>query len=155
MNYDARISLLKAWFKEQIVTRFNMPRDLDPKIVALDIIEAINRNIPSQTDEEQMRNLVASIAKEVAQSAKTRTVPSVKEFIEATRNVHRSDTEPRSVGSNDFMDPTHINAQRVRSGEPVSDYYISGKGRQLLIRHAGLNEGDFHNYDLAIAAHMQ
>ena len=29
LNYDQRISLLKDWFGKEILTRFNMPRDLE------------------------------------------------------------------------------------------------------------------------------
>lgn len=154
MNYDQRILFLKQWFKTDILTRFNMPRDLDPKIVATDIIEAVNRNIASQTTQEQMGHIVVSITKDVTQSARTRTLPSVKEFIDATRNTAQSHGEPRSVGSKDFLDPTHINAQRVRSGEAVSEYYITGRGRQKLIDY-GVSEADLKKYEVAPAAHMQ
>lgn len=154
MNYDQRILFLKEWFKSDIITRFNMPRDLDPKIIATDIIEAVNRNIPNQITKERMGSIVALIAKDVTQSARTRTLPSVKEFIDAARNVQQSAGERRSVGSNDFLDPLRINADRVRSGESVSNYYIIGRGRQRLLDY-GLTEADFEKYDVAIAAHTQ
>ena len=55
MNYDERMQFLKDWFKSDIVSRFNMPRDLDPTIVAMDVIEAIT--LPSVRDFlEAMKN---------------------------------------------------------------------------------------------------
>ena len=75
MNYDERIAFLKDWFKTDILTRFNMPKDLDPKVMAMDLIEAINRNIPNNINQELMSHLSASIAKEVAQSVRSRTLP--------------------------------------------------------------------------------
>lgn len=154
MNYDERILFLKEWFKSDIITRFNMPRDLDPKIVATDIIEAVNRNIPNQINRERMGSIVASIAKDVTQSARTRTLPSVKEFIDAARSVQQSAGDSHSVGSREFLDPIHINAHRVRSGEAVSEYYITGRGRQMLIAY-GVSESDLDKYTVASAAHMQ
>ena len=45
MNYDQRIAIIKSWFKSDITTRFNMPRDLEPVVVALDAVEAVNSHI--------------------------------------------------------------------------------------------------------------
>lgn len=155
MNYDQRISLLKDWFAKDILTRFNMPRDLDPKIVAMDIIEAVNRNIPNQTDEQRMQHLVASTAKEVVQSATTRTVPSVKEFTNAIRKVSQSHGERHTGAVSVSFDPYHLAAKRIRSGEAVSDMYLSGVHRQKLINDFGITEAELDPYDLALAAHMQ
>jgi hypothetical protein len=84
MNYDQRINYLKNWFGSDILSRFNMPKELDQKIIAMDTIEAVNRNIPNGVDKERMGQLVASITKELAQSATSRTLPSIKAFVDAT-----------------------------------------------------------------------
>jgi hypothetical protein len=61
MDYSQRISHISNWFKSDIIIRFNMPRDVDPKVSAMDVIEAINANLPSPLSAEQIGNLLASI----------------------------------------------------------------------------------------------
>jgi hypothetical protein len=155
LNYDQRISLLKDWFAKDILTRFNMPRDLDPKIVAMDIIEAVNRNIPNQVDQQRMQHLVASTAKEVVQSATTRTVPSVKEFTTAIRKVSQSHGERHTGAVGVSFDLYHLAAKRIRSGEAVSDMFLRGVHRQKLIDDFGITEAELDPYDLALAAYTQ
>jgi len=155
LNYDQRISLLKDWFAKDILTRFNMPRDLDPKIVAMDIIEAVNRNIPNQVDQQRMHHIVASTAKEVVQSATTRTVPSVKEFTNAIRKVSQSHGERHTGPSKFVLDSYHLAATRIRSGDAVSDMFLSGVHREKLINDFGITDADLEPYDLAMTAHTQ
>jgi hypothetical protein len=157
MNYDERISFLKQWFKTDILTRFNMPRDLDPKIVAMDVIESINRNIPSGLDRTQMSVFVATTAKEVTQSARTRTLPSVKEFIEAVRVASQSRGAERTATTALSLDPYRVNASRIRQGQPVAESYLRDPYRKKLIDEYHLTEGDFEQYNsyLASTAHTQ
>lgn len=157
MNYDERILFLKEWFKSDIAKRFNMPRDLEPTVVAMDIIEAINRNLPSKVTKERMSSLVAPIAKEVTQSAKTRTVPSVKEFMDAMSRVSKSHAEPRTDTSDDLPDSYQLNANRIRSGAAVGELYLRGKHRKKLIEEYHITEEDLHPYDewVANTAHKQ
>jgi hypothetical protein len=157
MNYDQRISRLKDWFGQDIVCRFNMPRDLNPKIVAMDVIEAINSIIPNNTDKEQMGRLLASVTKEAAQSAKTRTLPSTREFIEATREACRSRSQGHTASTATSLDPYQVNANRIRQREPVGDMYLRDPHRKKLIEEYHLTEEDFSGYDkwIAEAAHKQ
>lgn len=156
MNYDQRISYLKNWIKTDILPRFNMPKDLDPKIVAMDVIEAVNSNIPNGTDAKRMSQLVASIAKEVAQSARSRTLPPVKDFIDATRKATSAYADRSITTTTKPKILAHkISADRIRQRQPVSDYYITGTGRKILIEEYGMKNSDFEPYDVALAAHMQ
>jgi len=134
-----------------------MPRDLEPTVVAMDIIEAINRNLPSKVTKERMSSLVAPIAKEVTQSAKTRTVPSVKEFMDAMSRVSKSHAEPRTDTSDDLPDSYQLNANRIRSGAAVGELYLRGKHRKKLIEEYHITEEDLHPYDewVANTAHTQ
>lgn len=157
MNYDQRINFLKEWFKTDILSRFNMPRDLDPKVVALDVIEAVNRNISSGKNHSQMSDLVASITKGVTQSARSRTLPPVKEFIDATRDSSGSDGAPASVASSYSWDPYAMNAARIRQGAAVADIYLHEPHRKKLIEEHGITEKDLEPYNIHIAqaAHKQ
>ena len=71
MNYDERMAYLKDWFKSDIITRFAMPRDLEPKMVAMDVIDTINANIPSGVDKQRMALFTATITKEATRNART------------------------------------------------------------------------------------
>ena len=157
VNYDQRISFLKEWFKSDIVTRFNMPRDLDPTIVAMDVIDALNRNLPNQITQERMSHLVATTAKEVTQSAKTRTLPSVKEFTDGLRTAMRGDTRGATGPTRYVADHYAINAKRIAQCQAVPDMYLRDPHRKRLIKEHGLSEQDFEPYQhyLASTAHKQ
>jgi hypothetical protein len=155
MDYNQRITLITNWFKSDMSVRFNMPRDIDAKIAALDVIEAINSNMPSHLDREQIGNFLASITKEVSRSAKSRTLPTAKEFVDAARiSAHTpkisTHSAPKESGDNE---PLRIAVARIRAGEPVSDGWLFGDRRKQILKH--VTERELERYDLYIAAHKQ
>ena len=155
MNYDQRIASITNWFRSEITIRFNMPRDVDPKIAAMDVIEAINGNLPSPLTEERIGTLLASITREVSRSAKSRTLPTAKEFVDAVRTLTQSgQIAPRSSTEEAWrIDPLQIALKRIRAGEPLCESWLNGGKREQLLRH--VNVGDLEPYDLYMAAHTQ
>ena len=155
MNYDQRMSVISNWFKTDIVPRFNMPRDVDARISATDVMEAVNANIPSPTTPERMGNLLASITKEVARSARSRTLPTIKEFVDAARiSAQSHQTASHSANSDSwYIDPLQITVKRVRAGEAICESWLTGIRRTELLKH--VSEADLRKYDLYIAAHTQ
>ena len=155
MNYDQRMAIISNWFKADIVPRFNMPRDVDARISASDVMEAVNSNIPSPTTPERMGNLLASITKEVARSAKSRTLPTIKEFVDAARiSAQSHQTASHSANSDSWrIDPLEITVKRVRAGEAICQSWLSGIRRTELLKH--VSEDQLRKYDLYIAAHTQ
>lgn len=155
MNYDQRIGHIKDWFKSDITVRFTMPREIDPKIAANDVIEAINSNLPSPITAERIASLLASITKEVSRSAKSRTLPTAKEFVDAVRSLTQSgQIAPRSSTEMAWrIDPLQIAIKRIRAGEPLCESWLNGGKREQLLRHVNVN--DLEPYDLYIAAHTQ
>lgn len=155
MNYDQRIASITNWFRSEITIRFNMPRDVDPKIAAMDVIEAINGNLPSPLTEERIGTLLASITREVSRSAKSRTLPTAKEFVDAVRTLTQSgQIAPRSSTEGAWrIDPLQIALKRIRAGEPLCESWLNGGKREQLLRH--INVGDLEPYDLYMAAHTQ
>lgn len=156
MDYDERIALVTNWFKAEIAVRFSMPNAIDPKVAATDVIEAVNSQLPSQLNKERIGNLLASITREVARSAKSRTLPPTKEFIDAARatvEAHlKASTMPTLPEENNS--PARRVAALIRRGEPVGEHWFKGSMRQQL-RDAGVTDDEMHPYDLYIAAHMQ
>ena len=155
MNYDQRIASITNWFRSEITIRFNMPRDVDPKIAAMDVIEAINGNLPSPLTEERIGTLLASITREVSRSAKSRTLPTAKEFVDAVKALTQSgQIAPRSSTEEAWrIDPLQIALKRIRAGEPLCESWLNGGKREQLLRH--INVGDLEPYDLYMAAHTQ
>ena len=155
MNYDQRIASITNWFRSEITIRFNMPRDVDPKIAAMDVIEAINGNLPSPLTEERIGTLLASITREVSRSAKSRTLPTAKEFVDAVRTLTQSgQIAPRSSTEEAWrIDPLQIALKRIRAGEPLCESWLNGGKREQLLRHVNVN--DLEPYDLYMAAHTQ
>ncbi len=156
MNYDQRISYLKNWLGTDILSRFNMPRDLDQKIIAMDTIEAVNRNLPSPINKERMGQLVALITKELTQSAQTRTLPNVKAFIEATRFATRGTAAETALTPSVGRDTYKINEARIRAGEAIPDTFLRGTMREQLIARTSITDADLAPYEsVDYTAHKQ
>ena len=158
MNYDQRMAYLKNWFGTDILSRFNMPRDLDQKIIAMDTIEAVNSNLPSGIDKERMGHLVAIVTKEVTQSAQSRTLPSIKFFIDAARSASKTQGAARTAASRSEvgLDSLKITEARIRAGEAISDTFLRGTMRAMLIAKTSITDGDLAPYEYVDAtAHKQ
>ena len=157
MNYDQRMELLKNWFKSDMLVRFAMPKDLDPKTVAIDVIESINSNLPANADKNMMDHFCAGITRDVVRSARTRTLPSVKEFLDVTRKVAQSHGEPRTGPSPAAPSRYTIAAKNIRSGLPISDSFLKGESRKKLKEEEGITDLDLEPYDKYIhnTAHKQ
>lgn len=156
MNYEERMMCIREWFRTDMLTRFTPPTGSDPKTIAADTIEAVNNNIPSNTTKEQMNNILSSLTKNVVQSAKSRTLPIVKDFIDQTRKSTQALREAHSgvFKSEWSLDPFDVAARRIRAGEAVSEAFLHGRQKQELMRRTGINEGDIQKY-LDPAAHTQ
>lgn len=135
MNYDQRMATLKLWFKEQIATRFTMPSGVDPKIAITDTLDAVNTHLPANLTPEQMGHLVATIAKEVARSARSRTLPQPKDFITAAAIASRSHGEGGWSGAKGSDGSTYLDkiAARVAAGESIPQSWLSGQRRRDLL----------------------
>lgn len=148
MNYDERIQVIKDWFRNDMLTRFTPPPGADPKMIATDTIEAVNNNIPSNTTKEQMNNILSSLTKDIVHSAKSRTLPIVKDFIVSTRKCTQTLREAGSMANSTewSLDPFDVAARRIRAGEPVGEAYLHGRQKAELMRRTGINEGDIQKY---------
>lgn len=157
MTYEQRIAIITRWFRDEVAARFSMPNGIDPKIAANDVIEGINSQIPSNLSPEQIGNLLASITREVARSARSRTLPTVKDFVDATLQASSAFRLPVSTSTHQpsHSDPLRIAAHRIKSKEAVGEDWLKGNRRKALLESRLVTEADLHPYDLYIAAHMQ
>lgn len=156
MTYDQRIAQIKEWFKQDMLTRFSPPSGVDPKIAATDTIEAINANLPSKLNPEQLGYILASITKDVARAARSRTLPVVRDFITAATNASQSHRESHTEASQGFaaLDTFAIMERRVLNGEPLGDMWLRGSLRNQLIARTKVTDADLNKY-VDPTAHMQ
>lgn len=156
MNYEQRMEYIRNWFRNDMLTRFTPPTGADPKAAAADTIEAINNNIPSNILPEQMNNILSSLTKNVVQSARSRTLPIVKDFIDQTRKSTQALREGGSIANSTewSLDPFDVAARRIRAGEAVSESFLHGRQKEELKRRTGINDGDIQKY-LDPTAHTQ
>ena len=80
MTYEERIEVIKAWFLSDIAPRFTNPSGVDPKITAKDTIEGVNSAIPSKLTPEMLSFILNKTTSEIVRTAKTRTLPIVRDF---------------------------------------------------------------------------
>ena len=156
MNYDQRIVHIKQWFKASVLTRFTPPNGVDPMIVAIDTIEAINANIPADADVNLVNHYLESIIKETTRQAKSRTLPVIEKFTQAAKGVSvRGSGVVLIDGPATRVDREYIITEgRVKRGESICDSYLSGHKRQTLLMTTSVEQKDLDNY-LAPAARMQ
>jgi len=159
MKYEERITIIKKWFKESITTRFSLPTGVDPSVVVNDTVEAINSYIPSSANKEQIGNILSSITKDVSRSARSRTLPIVKEFLDATKSAsNKLSVGPHSPASSDWDNDTYkITEARIRRGEAISEIFLRGTMRDRLLETTSIRDKDLEPYEkyLANAAHKQ
>ena len=157
MNYDQRIAIIKSWFKSDITTRFNMPRDLEPVVVALDAVEAVNSHIFSGCNEQQLSQVVAFITKDLVQTAKSRTLPTVKEFSDAASRASErmratlSAMNPRPRGNTPASPNLLITEARIKRGDVISDLYLRGTMREELLKYTSITAEDLIPYEKTLA----
>lgn len=150
MNYDERMAIIRRWFNQTIQPRFSVPPGADPQMVVDDTCEAVNANIESMTTEADMLIILEHVRANIVRTAKSRTVPVVKEFVERTQNAHKSLSESRgaTTWTRARVDTDAINARRIRAGEEVSEFCLRGEMKAKLMREQGLTERDFAKYRL-------
>ena len=153
MTYEQRMAELKIWFSKEIATRFTMPTGIDPKLSITDTLEAVNNNLPLNITQAQMHHLVASIAKEVVQSARTRTLPQPKDFIVAAANASRSYRAEPTGAITTFDDSGQLRRieRLIRDRKAVPESWLKGERRKELLAETSVTLSDLAAYDKTMA----
>lgn len=163
MNYEERIDKIKAWFLADITTRFSTPSGVDPKITAKDTIEGVNSALPSKLTPEKLTFILNKTTSEIVRTAKTRTLPIVRDFASAVTAAAKIYSEANGEAA---IEPsrthkvslgTHITAARIRAGEAISESYLRGTLKEELLNGTDITEKDLATYYKAVeqAARMQ
>lgn len=151
MNFEIRTAMVKAWLRDQILPAFTPPSGVDKTKAVQDIADAVNNSLPRVENREHFAYYLEEVAKNVTRSARSRTLPVPKDFIEACRYATKS--RALDVGTSVWrLCPYKVNAQRIKNKEPVGDYWLEGRGQAELLAHSDLTMEDFSAYP---AAHKQ
>jgi hypothetical protein len=157
MDYSQRITHIKSWFKSEVTKRFSMPKDLDAVTVATDAIEAVNSNLPSNLTPALLTLLLEKTLKDAMRNARSRTLPLPKDFAESAGRASKDAGASLSAPSSDAkgIDTFKVTEGRIRAGQAISDIFLRGTMRKLLLENTSITESDLVPYELAIAAHKQ
>lgn len=157
MDYSQRIAHIKSWFKSEVTKRFSMPKDLDALTVATDAIEAINSNLPSNLTPALLTLLLEKTLKDAMRNARSRTLPLPKDFAESAGRASKDAGAPASASSSSgsTLDSLKVAEARIRAAQPVSDLFLRGTMRKMLLENTSITESDLVPYELAVAAHKQ
>ena len=149
MDYDTRMMAVKQWLKDQILPRFTAPANVDRSIVAHDVAEAVNANIPRLDNIDVFRTYLNDIGKVVTQNAKSRTLPVPKDFIDACRIVTKSKAIAIGTSTVGKMCPYAITEKRVRYKEAIGSTWLTELGLADLLANTNLTMEDMQPYILA------
>lgn len=135
MNYEERIAVIRTWMKREILTRFTPPTGLDPSIAIDDVVKGVNQNIRSKINPDDMDKLLDKLKDEVLSKSKTRSLPTPAIFQQAAATVaqklHEAPTgQPQESGTPAYLTSA---ARRIRAGEPVAEFYVTGNGAEELL----------------------
>jgi len=154
VTYDMRIAAVRAWLKEEIFTRFSAPTGADPKLLANDTAELVNKSLPSVQTMEQFDALLVATRDHLTVTARTRTLPTLPYIKDACRAaIGAGRHAPADAGMGACRpDPWRILETRVRNGEAISDHHLTPVGIDDVLLHTNLTKADLDPY---IAAHLK
>ena len=150
MNYDYRIQLVKKEL-ENILSSYAVPvhirHDEDAKQNEIKIIaKAVNQIFPSDTTREVIEGAFSRAELKIKAAHMSRTWPKGADIVTAIKHSIATASDLPSVSPNWHPDPKIINAQRIKKGEPVGEFYIHGKMADELIRDGLVTEHDLQPY---------
>jgi hypothetical protein len=154
ITYDMRIAAVRQWLKEEIFTRFTAPQGADPKLLANDTVELVNKSLPNCTTMEQFKKLLDLTRDHMQVTARSRTLPVPKDIKEACRLALGSGRlAPVEDGQGAWRPDTYALVEKaVRNGNPISDHHLSDVGLERLFKHTTLTREELEPY---ITAHLK
>ncbi len=147
LTYDQRIEMLSTWFKNDVVKRFAPPRDADPRLIAHDTINSVNRHLPSQMNHDQMLTTMERILRIVIENARTRTLPPAYDFVKAAQSA--APTGVRAASGAAFK-PALMVEKAIHAGAPISEFWLRGRQREELLAQTSITDADLAPYDASM-----
>ena len=150
MNYEYRIQLVKKEL-ENILSSYAVPvhmrHDENAKQNEIKIIaKAVNQIFPSDTTREVIEGAFSRAELKIKAAHMSRTWPKGADIVTAIKHSIATASDLPSVSPNWHPDPKIINAERIKKGEPVGEFYIRGKMADELVRDGLVTEHDLQPY---------
>jgi len=155
MDFEKRMSMVQSWLKNDIFTRFTPPTGIDKNQVAKDIAAGVNANLPRVETVDHFKFYLEKVGDHVVRTARSRTLPIPKDFIEGCRHATKSAALQKGMTLHqDKWEPCpyRITEKRVRNGEAISDVWLSDYQLERLLERTNLTMEDMRPY---IVAHKQ
>jgi len=101
--------------------------------------------------------LLEKTLKDAMRNARSRTLPLPKDFAESAGRASKDAGAPASASSSSgsTLDSLKVAEARIRAAQPVSDLFLRGTMRKMLLENTSITESDLVPYELAVAAHKQ
>jgi len=150
MNYGYRINLIKKEL-ENLLSSYSIPmhlrHDEDVKAKEIEIIsKALNQLFPNDCNQEIISGAFERAELKIKAAHMSRSWPKASDIATAIKVSIASDSEASGVSATWYPDPKVINANRIKRGEPVSEFYINGKLGEELINDGLITEHDLQPY---------
>jgi hypothetical protein len=163
MTYEHRTRAIGQWL-QGVLRRYTPPTGMDNATLKEEmvfIVQDVNKNIPSQYDDKDIDMVLEKIDGHVRALHGARTWPTIKTFIQATKDGvkdHNQAIEVPSLSSATYSPDRSesIMIQRIKRGDPIPDYILNedSPSRQRLIDSGKITDQDLQKY-IAPAARMQ
>lgn len=139
LSYEARKKMIGEWLIG-FLARYEVPNSFDTRRAKEEMVfmvEDINSEIPNGFTDDRIAALLERIAVYVRKNTTTRTWPTIRTMLKGlSENLQRMTAGEAPVGGRlgeNVLDPAQTNARRIRAGEAVGDYWVWGKGADLLV----------------------
>lgn len=152
MNFDLRMQMVRQWLKDDLLPRFSAPTNVDKATAANDVAETVNANLPSVKSKDQFKFYLDAVCKHVVRSARGRTLPVPKDFVDACREAAKTKTSENAISQEWKINPYKLTERRVKAGQAIASTWLSQRAIRDLIANTSLTLGDLQPY---IDAHKQ
>lgn len=151
MNYEERKKIVSGWLFDTL-KRYEAPSHMDQNAMREEMVlmvEDINSEIPTATNEGGFKYILEKAAEYVRKNQSSRRWPSISMFVKGIKE-NRSTMEDDHLaieGRPKDFDESHIMARRIKAGEPVGDWWITGNGRHHVLDTGLVTHQDLEPYE--------
>lgn len=151
MNYDERKRLISGWLLETL-KRYEAPTHMDDNAMRQEMVlmvEDINSEIPTGANEGGIKYILSKSAEHVRKNQTSRRWPPISLFVKGVKENRGSMVEDHLAITHqpkDF-DESHVMARKIKRGDPVGDWWITGSGRQMVLETGLVDVSDFEPYE--------
>lgn len=141
MNYDERIRIIIGEFAK-LISGYAVPKHLNTRALeeeeARNICRMINQKFPNNATEDQIRGTMDRAMLKLKETHNSRTWPTAADISKAVSKCMLREARATKHSGSFTLDPVIINANRIKSGEPVAQSYITNQSNVQAMLETGL-----------------